>query len=165
MNDKLSSLLNSSILLELNVGRLYRLFHNTFPEHKKFWWQLHLEEENHASLIRAIKEHFEPIGKAPDDLLSSNLQKLQDSNATIISLIDRYTETAPSAEEAFNVALKLELTAGEIHYQDFMDKDQSSILNKIFQKLNQDDKNHVARLCAYMEHTNIAIDDELKECC
>jgi len=165
MTDKLSSLLDYSIMLELNIGRLYRLFHQIFPAHKTFWWQLHLEEENHAALIRSIKEHFEPVGKAPDGLLSSNLQKLQDSNATIISLIDQCTETAPSAEEAFNIALKIELTAGEIHYQGFMDKDQSSVLNKTFQRLNQNDKNHAARLCAHMEHANIAINDELKECC
>lgn len=113
MEEKLSVMLHSSIMLELNVGKLYRLFHETFPEHKSFWWKLHLEEENHAALIRSIKEHFGPIGKIPDNLLSSSLQTLHDSNSAITSLIDEYTETAPSAEEAFNIALKLELTAGD----------------------------------------------------
>jgi len=160
MKEKLSNMLHNSILLELNVGKLYQLFHTLFPEHEAFWWKLSLEEENHAALIKSIKEHFEPVGKIPDNLLSSSLQKLQDSNATIASLIEKYTAIPPSAEEAFNTALKLELTAGEIHYQDFMGKDQNSVINKTFQKLNQDDKNHAARLRSHMKKHNIAIHEE-----
>ena len=113
MDEKLSSMLHCSILLEMNVGKLYQLFHELFlSEHEAFWWKLHIEEENHAALIRSIKEHFEPAGMIPDNFLSSSLQKLQNSNAVITSLIDKYTETAPSAEEAFNNALKLELISG-----------------------------------------------------
>ena len=61
--------------------------------------------------------------------------------------------------------LSLSLSAGEVHYQDFMDKDQNSVLNKTFQKLNQDDKNHAARLCSYMRRHGIEINDDLKDCC
>jgi len=165
MNHMLSSILDESLQLELNVANLYRLFHQSSSEHASFWWKLHLEENNHAALVRSIKEHFEPAGKTPDSLLSSSLQKLQESNTAITSLIEKYTENTPTAEEAFNTALKLELTAGEVHYQDFMDKDQNSVLNKTFQKLNRDDKNHAARLCAYMKQHGIAIHEDAKECC
>jgi len=163
MKDTLSKMLDESIFLELNVAKLYLLFHEIFPEHAMFWWRLHLEEKNHAALIRSIKELFKPAGKIPTNLLSSSLQKLQDSNATITSLRDQYSDIKPSTEEAFNIALKLELTAGEIHYQEFMDKDQNSMLDKIFQKLNQDDKHHAIRLCAHMRHHNITIDGNLIE--
>jgi len=165
MSNMLHKMLDESILLELNVAKLYRLFNELFPEHAVFWWKIHLEEKNHAALIRSIKEHFEPVGKVPTDLLSSSIEKLQDSNATITSLINRYVDVTPSVKEAFNAALKLELTAGEIHYQNFMNKNQGSVLNRIFQKLNNEDKNHAARLCAYMREHAIAIDEDLKDCC
>ncbi len=161
----LHKMLDESILLELNVAKLYHLFYELFSEHAVFWWEIHVEEKNHAALIRSIKEHFEPAGKVPTDLLSSSIEKLQDSNATITALIDQYKDVTPSVEDAFNTALKLELTAGEIHYQNFMDNNQSSALNRIFQRLNNEDKNHAVRLCSYMKHHFIVVNDDLKDGC
>jgi len=165
MKETLHEMLNESILVELNVGKLYRLFYELYPEHAAFWWKIHLEEVNHAALVRSIKEHFEPAGKIPTGLISSSIEKLQASNIVIVTLIKQYSDTAPSVEEAFNMALNLELTVGEFHYQRFMDQDQNSVLDKTFQKLNKDDKNHAARLCSHMRHHDIAINDDIKDCC
>jgi len=63
----------------------------------------------------------------------------------------------PSTKEAFNTAL--ELTAEETHYQDHMNKNQSSVSDKILQKPNQDNNSHATRLRAHMQRHNIAINE------
>ena len=48
----LEKIIDESILLELNISELYKVFNQAFPEDAYFWWQLSEEEENHAALIR-----------------------------------------------------------------------------------------------------------------
>ena len=153
----LSRIVDESIQLELNIAKLYISFHETFPEHGDFWWALHIEENNHAALIRSVKEHFVPSGQFPSDLLSSKLNELKETNSKIALLIKRYEHQPPTEAETFNVALELEESAGEIHFQKFMDKEEDSILYKIFQKLNRDDKNHALRLRSYMDTHDLSI--------
>ncbi|MBT8762374.1 hypothetical protein KFV02_00305 [Desulfohalobiaceae bacterium Ax17] len=157
MQEEFSLLIDESIQLEHNIAKLYTIFHATFPEDADFWWQLVLEEKNHAALIRAGKESFAPIGKFPVELLSSSLQKLRDANKKAVALARKCLDTPPSREEAFNIALEFEQSAGEIHFQRFMEKKTDVQLIKIFQKLNKDDKNHATRLRSYMEKHGIRI--------
>ena len=63
--------------------------------------------------------------------------------------------SAPSREIAFSLALKTEMSAGEIHFQSAMKKDTDSKALKLFQKLNQDDKDHAKRIRAYMKEKGL----------
>ena len=155
MEEDLIPLIKESINLELNVAELYLAFYNLFPEDAAFWWKLTLEEENHAALLRTGKELYLPRNKFPRDLVHILLQDLIDKNKELNSLIEEYENNPPSREEAFNIALRIENSAYELHYQRFMDKEPSSRMEEIFQQLNQDDKNHVEKISAYMKHHNI----------
>jgi hypothetical protein len=57
---------------------------------------------------------------------------------------------------AFNIALRLEQSAGEIHFQDYMTSEADSEMDRIFKRLNQDDKDHAKRIQSYMTQHNIA---------
>ncbi|HEC15470.1 MAG TPA: hypothetical protein ENI99_02700 [Sedimenticola sp.] len=160
MDIALSRITDQSIQLELNTAQLYFLFHRVFPEHKAFWWALHIEENNHAALIRSAREHFVPTGRFPTDLLSSRLRELEETNANILALTGKYQRTPPTEEDAFNAALGLEASIGEIHFQQFMDKEEGSSLHKIFQRLNRDDKNHASRIRAYMDRHGIPVRED-----
>ncbi|MDP6925187.1 MAG: hypothetical protein R2568_08465 [Candidatus Scalindua sp.] len=144
-------------MLELNVSELYKIFSEAFSEHAGFWWKLVLEEKNHAALIRSGKDHYEPVNKFPTDLISSKLSVLEDTNAKIILLIKEYASNTPSEEEAFNIALELEQSGGEIHYQTFMEKGKAETISRVFEKLNGDDKDHANRICTYMNNHDINI--------
>jgi len=58
MDDNLTKLLEEAILLELHVSKLYLLFSKLFPEDADFWWQICLEEKNHAALLKSGKTLF-----------------------------------------------------------------------------------------------------------
>jgi hypothetical protein len=159
VNTQLNLVVEASIQLELNVADLYAVFHHSFPKHADFWWKLRLEERNHAALIRSAQEQFDPVGKFPVDLISSQLNEITGVNQKLSQLIDKYREQAPSESEAFSVALLLEQSAGEVHYQKFMDADAEQgsgcRICAIFQRLNEHDKDHAERIQNQMDSHGI----------
>jgi ferritin len=154
------SLIDESIKLELNVADLYLLLFNLFPQDADFWWKLALEERNHAALIRSGKEYFEPLNKFPYDILANSLQKVKDTNRKLKSLIKELESVSPLWQEAFNIAFELENSAGELHFQNFMNKEESLKIDNIFKQLNKDDRDHAPRISLYMEKHDIPLQSE-----
>ena len=154
----LIQLIDESIKLELTVAELYQLFHNAFPEDPDFWWQLMIEEKDHAAILRSGKESFLPINKFPKKLVSNSLQDVIDTVVEIENLIRAYKVNPPSRTEAFNIALKFEISAGEVHIQEFSDIKNKTGIDKIFQKLINGDTDHVSKLLEYMKNNNIEVE-------
>lgn len=146
MTNDIELLLEESIRLELNVADLYMLFSDLFKEDAEFWWGLCLEEKNHAALLRSGRESFLQRGAFPEELVGSNLAELKGANEMLVDTIRKYGETAPTRKEAFELALHLEESAGEIHFQNAMKDAAGSPFLKVFQKLNMDDKDHARRI-------------------
>ena len=157
MNKELSHLFDEAIQLELNVAELYKIFCTALPRDSFFWKELSMEEENHADLLQSGKDRFEPLGKFPIEMMSPSIQELKSVNSEIQDIIKKYQDTIPSREDAFNIALKLEQSAGELHFQQFMEKESESELDRIFQRLNRDDKDHAEKLREYMNSHDINI--------
>jgi ferritin len=157
MNNDVISLIDESINLELNVSYIYFIFSELFPDDAKFWRDLVLEEKNHAAIFRSAKDVLTQLKIFPHNLLYHNLQDLKDTNSTLHSLIKSFKNTPPSREEAFNIALKIEISASELHFQDFMDEETNSELVQFFQKLNKNDKDHAVRIRSYMDNHGIPV--------
>ncbi len=132
MNNDITALAEESITLELNISEIYSLFHSCFADDANLWWKLVQEEKDHAALIRGGIEEFEPIGKFPHEILSNSLQDLKETNKKIRSLLKQFKNIPPSRELAFNTALEIEASAGELHFQHFMDKETNSKLMSSF---------------------------------
>ncbi len=155
MNKKLSQLIDESIKLELNVAKTYMFFCDTFPEDSDFWRKLVLEEENHADIIELGRVTFLLSLQFPSEFLASSVQMLYKTNSKLISILNEYNKKPPPREKAFNIALDIEQSAGEIHYQLAMEKSTTSSIMKIFQGLNKDDKDHINRIRTYMGDNGI----------
>ncbi len=149
--------LDESINLEMNVSDLYQLFYVKFPVDANFWWQLSLEEVNHAALIRTINDIFLPEKFLPHKILQKHILDLQQLNQSIKERISRYKMNPPLRFEAFSYAYELENSAGEAHFEMFMSDSPESNVERIFQKLNGEDKNHARRIAEYMELNNIKV--------
>ena len=155
LNQELFELFNESIKLELRVSELYKLFSNALPLDASFWKRLAMEEENHANLLKAGRDRFGPLGKFPMEMLASSMDELISTSEAIEEIISRCKDIAPSRVDAFNIALKLEQSAGELHFLKFMEKDSGSELDKIFQRLNRGDKDHEIKIREYMNSHGI----------
>ena len=153
MSNDITELAEESISLELNVSNIYSLFYNYFADDANLWWQLALEEKDHADLIKHGIEKFEPIEEFPHEILCGSLQDLKSTNKKLRSLLKQFKDIPPSRELAFNTALEIETSAGELHFQNFMDKETNSTINELFQFLNRQDKDHAKRIRSYMKKT------------
>ncbi|MBT8042521.1 MAG: hypothetical protein KJN67_05260 [Pontiella sp.] len=142
----IENLIEESIALEKNVAALYKIFSESVPEDADFWWQLHLEEKSHATLIRAAKDSFVRRGKFPFDLIANSVEELKSSNQRIAAMVGKFLANPPSRLEALEVAIALENEAGESHYNQFMDKEAKNPVEGVFQQLNRDDKEHETRI-------------------
>jgi hypothetical protein len=60
-------------------------------------------------------------------------------------------KSQPNRAEAFELALKIEVSAGESHYNNFMKNGPESRLREIFRILNRDDLDHAQRILEYKE--------------
>ena len=150
----LLQLANEAMQLEYNVSKLYMIFRDSLPEDTEFWWKLVIEESNHAALIKSGLDYFMPEGVFPYEIFPS-IDDLREANKELRSLHNKYETHPPSREVAFNVALKTEMSAGEIHFQSAMAKSTDSEVLKLFQRLNQDDKDHAKRIRVYMKKNGI----------
>jgi ferritin len=155
MSATLQQHLEESIKLELNLARLYTIFNDIFPEDEDFWWQLAMEERGHAALLQQEKKQPQPLQFFPENLLAQNLQALLDANAKVSELIAGFSEKHPSRFTAFSTALLMELSAGESHFQEFLDTPGSSFSANLFKQLNQEDRDHAERIRTYMKENSI----------
>jgi hypothetical protein len=147
MEKTVHKLIDEAIKLEYNMSKLYGVFSEYIDEDRLFWNRLEAEEKNHAALLRTAKE-FIDFDRFPKKLVPHNIEALTESNKKVLEAIDSFIMN-PSRENTFKLALDLEKSAGEIHFQHFMKADPNDKVTEIFQQLNRDDKDHVSRLTSY----------------
>ena len=149
MRLNLEKLIAEAIKLELNVSDLYLVFYEKFPEDAKFWWELVIEEKSHAALLKTINVYNSVTGDFPFDLIPDQLEIIIAANENISSLIKEFNQR-PDRISAFNTAVEIEESAGELHYQRFMESKNENEIFKVFKKLGGNDSNHSKRIRQYM---------------
>ena len=138
------------IELELNVRDIYRVFAENNDEDYIFWIQLSNEEDNHATLLRTciefINSDLDVSNMIPDDI-----DNIIEVNKKLLIIKQEYLNTL-GRELSFQIAMNIETSASESHYQDVMtdENSENKILN-IIQKLNREDINHYCRIRKYYE--------------
>ncbi|EKD26968.1 MAG: hypothetical protein ACD_79C00952G0006 [uncultured bacterium] len=155
MLNLLSDVLNESIQLESNLSELYLLFSGIFPDYKEFWYQLSMEENDHAALFRGGREYFVPMGKFPMEILGVNyLEIIKEINSQIQSITKEFKQEPPSLIYALNLAFQYEVSSGERIFEKAMNAKFPSKTLEIFQKLNGANKNHAERIKKVMDALN-----------
>lgn len=154
-NEEVVKLLDCAISLELKISELYLVYKELLPEYTGFWWQMVIEEKNHAALLETVKSFIKMNVSIPEELHSYKIDDLEKVSGRVDQLI-KEIRANPSNELAFKSAYNLELSTGELHYQLFMQKDDDSKLSSIFRRLNKEDKDHASRIRSYMKLLNIS---------
>lgn len=150
----LADILKDSIDLELKMKVYYMLCSEIFPEDRKFFLDLAVEEDNHAKLLRSmhdlIKKDLLPADMVmtDPDLLFATLQNIEDR-------VSGYNREPPSLLQACEFAYDMENSAGELHYQNLVEKPSDSKLLQVFQDLNDMDKDHAERIQSFMDEKGL----------
>jgi len=150
MPNKREELILEAIRAEINMAVLYAWYAKTFPEDRDFWETISEEEKKHASLIKLAQDVLseEQLSQL---FVYDNLDKLKQVNEIIENLIDKYHKDPPEKSEAYNNAAKLESSSFESFYQLKMTDTPQSDDMKVFQKLNEDSKDHAKRIKELLE--------------
>ncbi len=160
MQYKIRLFLDESILLEENISDLYRLFSVKYPADSEFWHTISLEEVNHAALIRTIDDLFLPERILPMDSIDDHTARLKFQNQFVQQQIVYFRESNPGREEAFSLGVKLETSIGEMHFQKFVSVIPDSVVERIFHKLNGEDRNHARRILSYMRDNGLELQSD-----
>jgi hypothetical protein len=164
MDKELSRILEESIQLELNVADLYLSFCHAFAEDKDFWSQLAEEEKNHAALLGSEKPDSLGEGQFPANILTTNLDALIKANKEIKQLVKEHKQKPPSSRaSAFEIAIKVEESTGEIDFSCFMAREADSPALTLLRRVNRDDRDHARRIRNYMREKGIGIPGTLTE--
>ncbi|MGE5305851.1 MAG: hypothetical protein ACM3TN_21265 [Alphaproteobacteria bacterium] len=163
MDKKLSRILDETIQLELNVADLYLSFGHAFSEDKDFWSQLAVEEKNHAALLRSGKLESVDKGQFPAKALTTNLNALVKVNTELKALVKKHKRKPPSRVAAFETAIKVEESTGEIDFSCFMGQVADSLALQLFSRVNSEDKDHARRLRNYMREKGIGVPGTVSE--
>jgi hypothetical protein len=151
MSDDLRQLIEEATRLELNIAGIYLNFHHRFPDDANFWWKLIIEEENHAALLVSGKRYFLDAGMFPAELVGASLAAFRHLNGELERLIRHDRESPMSRDAAFSLAVRLEESVGEIHFQHAMHETQRPTeAIRLFQSLNRADLDHADRIRGYM---------------
>ena len=140
-------LLREAIKLELNVCTLYQIYRDNFKEDREFWLQMAQEEGHHAALLDLAQDFFENF---PEEILYHNLEELKKVNQNIEDTIRKYKKGLPPRQECYQYAFDLENSAFELHYQQVASQPANSDKIQMFQKINEDDKDHAQRIKALL---------------
>jgi rubrerythrin len=144
-NSSQHDLLEETIFLELNMARLYSLYHSIFDEDKDFWWRLTQEENNHAALLKSARDFLE-LHILPEEFLTESMEEIKELNNLIAGKLRLFSQTPPSFKEACELGIYVEKLSYEAHFQGIMSHASDEKIIKIFQRLNGSDKNHAERI-------------------
>lgn len=143
------------ILLEQKVAQLYLQFHHGYKEDSNFWWNIVLEEENHAAMIKTLKKISQSTGMFPEYLLDTNLSEVKEFINKIDEFLFEFESSKVTRETAFRFAYNIENSASEFHYQKYAESHSDSKIKDLFDKLNAADKNHAQRILEYAKENQI----------
>lgn len=150
MHSEFSELIEAAIELELNVAELYLLFYRKLPEDAHFWWELAIEEENHAALLKTARLMGKNSVAIPGELFPASIEEILQSNRNLRKAIQEF-EQKMDRTKAFLFALEIEQSAGELHYNNYMKDAPESTLTEVFRNLNGADMDHAKRIRNYMQ--------------
>jgi hypothetical protein len=91
------------------------------------------------------------VSNLPHNLLQENIKTKEWATA----LFSKFSQEKPDRKAAFNAAIEIEKSAEEVHYQNIMTKKADSWFIKVFQELNEYDRDHLKRVVKYVKENKI----------
>lgn len=154
-DDLAQTFLREASQLEIRVGDLYTLFAVSFPEDFDFWHQLVQEEKEHAAFVSTIMDNPNWSEKFVSTFAPGLLLEIRKVNQWLSSLFVEFSEKKWDRKTALDTARKIEKSAGEIDYQNFMVRETDSWILKGLQQLNKNDHDHLLKIEKYMLENNL----------
>jgi len=160
MSDQTIRMLEKYSEHELKVSELYTLYSDLFPEDRSFWFNMALEEKNHASLIKSSTLYVK-LGMLPKQMIYDCIENAENTIVEMSGRIEQYLALTPPKCEAYRFALLVERSPCEAHFKDAMLTPSDDKVMQILQKICRMDAFHFTRVDSMMEKLKChSVDDE-----
>lgn len=150
MKTKLSERIKTCIAIESGIAEIYHSFSGLFPKAKSFWYELAMEEENHASVL-LVGSKYVKSGKLPGYIVPRSLKKMKSTLQLIDDIKEKINSGNISMKEALDMAMKLELTMEESYVLEVLTRETKDEVIARLQKLVGETKVHVTKISEYMQ--------------
>lgn len=150
--DTLQDTIAFAVAVERRIAELYREFSTKVQVHRDFWWELSLEEENHASILRSLLV-APPLLRGserivePDCKRSGGLERLDEL------LRDVATRSTLKPADALRMGINCEDLSIEKTFQSFVTETSRTKAQEILQRLNGEDLHHARRMQELLDTT------------
>ncbi len=150
MKTELSERIKTCIAIESAIAEIYHSFAKLFPEEKNFWYELAMEEENHASVLLEGSRYVE-LGILPGYVVPKSLRKMKRTLQLIDDTRKEMESGHMSMKEALDAAMKLELTMEESYVLEVLTSETDDEVISRLQKLLSDTKLHITKVSEYIQ--------------
>ncbi len=148
-------IVDEAIRFERNLSSLYLQFLEAFPEVEDLWWELSVDEQQHASLLDAGQKLFHD--EFAREVVSADLDGLRRSNEDLESTIQRIGKEPLDRGEAFQMALRFECDENEATLFDLLEIEPSDPAKTLVNSLQHADSEHVQKIRDYAASKRIAM--------
>ena len=107
MGEKIKDIISKMEMLERVVGRLYKIYADSFQADSSFWVQLSKEEEDHAGMIKELEKEVQNSNLSFDET-RFNLNAIQTTIRYVQQKIKQANDGLLTAQEAYNIAWDIE---------------------------------------------------------
>jgi len=134
--------------IELGVAGIYKTFSELLPGDKDLWYELAMEEENHASIL-VIGSKYNEIGELPDYMVPDSLPAMKETIKLVKETEKRALSEPPTLRAALDMSLKLEKTKEESYLPEILAKETDSEVVSRLKRLLTDTKQHIRKIMDY----------------
>lgn len=155
MTNELSQRIEACIAVELLAAEIYLIMAACFPDERDFFMDLCEEEQEHADILK-LAMGFQRIEKVPDYIVPDSFLNIYETFKLARYLKNTLENREVSLKEALAMALELEDSFAEKHFQDVFSHTESDsyIINKL-NSLQSDSRRHSDRINDLMKSKNL----------
>jgi rubrerythrin len=155
MNRELSERIEACVAVELLAAEIYLILADSFPAERDFFMDLCQQEQEHADIL-TIGMGFQRVGEVPDYIVPESFLRIYETFKLARDIKKKLENEKVSLKGALSMALELEDSIAERHFQDIFSHAESDsyIINKL-KTLQSDSKRHADKIKDFMKSKNL----------
>lgn len=136
--------------IEGMTAEIYHAFSKLFPEVREFWYDLALSEENHTNILLAAAG-LNRAGILKEYIVPSSLPYVRETLGLVSDSKKKVETGTLSMKGAFEMALKIENSTGEIYFQEVITQQTDSKVIMELRKMMTDEELHNVKIKRFMK--------------
>jgi hypothetical protein len=146
----MSESLRICISIEAMTAEIYHSLSGLFPQVRDFWYDLALSEENHTNIL-LVAAGLHRAGILTEYIVPPSLPRIHETFTLVSNSKKKVEADNFSLKDAFEMALEIENSTGEIYFQEVITRQTDSKVILELRKLLIDEQLHNVKIMSFMK--------------